>query len=93
VESSLWTVASRFRQAAAASEMGPIFDAAAAFSDKEERQDLPQALALLAGFYRDALVLAAGAEDLVLLRNQAPKWPGPLARASGGMTLCHCAGR
>ena len=77
VESSLWTVASRFRQAAAASEMVPIFDAAAAFSDKEERQDLPQTLALLARFYRDALVLAAGAEDLVLLRSRSAEMAGP----------------
>ena len=77
VESNLWTVASRFRQAAAASEMGPIFDAAAAFSDKEERQDLPEALALLARFYRDSLALAAGADDLVFLRSHSAEMAGP----------------
>jgi DNA polymerase III subunit delta' len=77
VESNLWTVASRFRRAAAASDMGPIFDAAADFSDKEERQDLPQALALLARFYRDALALAAGAENLVLLGSHRAEMAGP----------------
>jgi DNA polymerase-3 subunit delta' len=78
-EASLWTAASRFRQAVASSEMGPIFDAAAAFSDKEDRQDLPEALVLLARFYRDALALAAGAEDLVLLRNHSAEMAGPAA--------------
>jgi hypothetical protein len=57
--------------------MGPIFDAAAAFADKEERQDLPEALALLARFYRDALALAAGAEDLILLRSRSAEMAGP----------------
>jgi DNA polymerase-3 subunit delta' len=76
-ESNLWTVASRFRQAAASREMGPIFDAAADFSDKEGRQDLPEALVLLARFYRDALALAAGAEDLVLLGNHSAEMAGP----------------
>jgi DNA polymerase-3 subunit delta' len=78
-ESNLWTVASRFRQAIASSDMGPIFDAAAAFSDKEERQDLPEALALLARFYRDALAVAAGAEDLVLLGMHRAEMAGPVA--------------
>ena len=77
VESNLWTVASRFRQAIASSEMGPIFDAAAAFSDKEERQDLSEALVLLARFYRDALALAAGAEDLVLLGSHSAEMAAP----------------
>jgi hypothetical protein len=76
-ESNLWTVASSFRKAAAANEMGPIFDAAAAFSDKEERQDLAEALLLLARFYRDALALAAGAQDLILLRNRAAELARP----------------
>ncbi len=69
-ESSLWQVVTRFREAAAATEVGPIFDAAGAFSDKESREDLPEALTLLARFYRDALAVAAGAQDLVLLRDR-----------------------
>ena len=70
-ESTLWTIVGNLRKAAAAKGVGPIFDAAAEFSDKESRQDLPEALALLARFYRDALVTAAGAGDLVLLRDRA----------------------
>jgi DNA polymerase-3 subunit delta' len=69
-ESSLWTIVSNLRQAAAAKGMGAIFDAAAEFSDKESRQDLPEALALLARLYRDALVSAAGAGELALLRDR-----------------------
>jgi DNA polymerase-3 subunit delta' len=69
-ESSLWTIVGNLRQAAAAKGMGAIFDAAAEFSDKESRQDLPEALALLARLYRDALVSAAGAGELALLRDR-----------------------
>ena len=69
-ESSLWTIVGNLRQAAAAKGMGAIFDAAAEFSDKESRQDLPEALALLARLYRDALVRAAGAGELALLRDR-----------------------
>jgi DNA polymerase-3 subunit delta' len=72
-EGGLWQAVASFRQAAAAGEVGPIFDAAGAFSDKESRHDLPEALLLLARFYRDALALAAGAEDLVLLRDRLPE--------------------
>lgn len=67
---NVWQVVTSFREAAGAAEVGPIFDAAAAFSDKESRQDLPEALTLLARFYRDSLALAAGADDLVLLRDR-----------------------
>jgi hypothetical protein len=80
-------VANRFRQAVAASDMGPIFDTAAAFSDKEERQDLPEALALLAGFYRDSLALAARAEDLVLLGNHRAEMAGPVAACQRRQSL------
>jgi DNA polymerase-3 subunit delta' len=69
-ESSLWTIVGNLRQAAAAKGMGVIFDAAAVFSDKESRQELPEALALLARLYRDALVSAAGAGELALLRDR-----------------------
>ncbi len=76
-EGNLWTVASTFRQAAAAKDIGVIFDSAAAYSDKEERQDLIEALSLLARFYRDALVQAVGAQDLILLRNRSTELAGP----------------
>jgi DNA polymerase III subunit delta' len=70
-ESNLWTIVGNLRQAAAGKGMGPIFDAAAEFADKESRQELPEVLALLARLYRDALVNAAGAGDLALLRDRA----------------------
>jgi DNA polymerase III subunit delta' len=70
-ESKLWAIVGDLRKAAAGKGMGAIFDAAAEFSDKESRQDLPEALALLARLYRDALVTAAGAGDIALLRDRA----------------------
>jgi DNA polymerase-3 subunit delta' len=70
-ESSLWTVVGNLRKAAAGKGISPVFDAAAAFSDKESRQDLPEALALLARLYRDALMNAAGAGELSFLRDRA----------------------
>jgi hypothetical protein len=70
-ESTLWAVVDNFRKAAATRGIGAIFDAASEFSDKESRQDLPEVLALLARLYRDALLTAAGAGDLVLLRDRA----------------------
>ena len=69
-EANVWTIIENLRKAAAAKGMGPIFDAAGEFSDKESRQDLPEALGLLARLYRDALVRAAGADDLVFLRDR-----------------------
>jgi len=80
-ESSLWTTVSNLRKAAAGKGMGPIFTAAAEFSDKESRQDLPEALALLARLYRDALVKAAGADELVLLRDRGSELEQLAARA------------
>jgi DNA polymerase-3 subunit delta' len=65
-----WAVVDLFRKAAAGKGASPIFDAAAEFSDKESRQDLPEALALMARLYRDALVTAAGAPELALLRDK-----------------------
>jgi DNA polymerase-3 subunit delta' len=66
-----WIIVENLRKAAAGKGMGPIFDAAGEFSDKESREDLPEALGLLAQLYRDALVRAAAADDLVLLRDRA----------------------
>jgi len=70
-ESDLWATVDNLRKAAGGKGASPIFDAAAEFSDKESRQDLPEALALLARLYRDALVTSADAGDLVLLRDRA----------------------
>jgi hypothetical protein len=50
--------------------MGAIFDAASAVGDKESKEGLPEALLLLGRFYRDAIATAAGATDLILLRER-----------------------
>jgi DNA polymerase III subunit delta' len=81
VDSNVWQVVSSFRTAAAAKQVRAIFDAAAEFSDKESRQDLPEALSLLARLYRDALVTSAGASELALLRDRAGELEMLAARA------------
>jgi DNA polymerase-3 subunit delta' len=70
-DQSVWQVVSDLRRAAGAGDMGAIFDAASAVGDKESKEGLPEALALLGRFYRDALASAVGASDLVLLRERA----------------------
>jgi hypothetical protein len=80
-EVSVWDTVADLRKAAAAKRVGPIFDAAAGFADKESRQDLPEVLALLARLYRDALVSAAGAGELCLLRDRARELEILAARA------------
>ena len=48
-----------------------VFDFAAAIAgDEEGKQDLPRLLALVARLYRDALALAAGAPELVLMEGR-----------------------
>jgi DNA polymerase-3 subunit delta' len=86
-EASPWTIVANFRQAAAAGNIGAIFDAASAFSDKDSRQDLPEALELLARLYRDALVTAAGANDLALLRDRAVELESLADHARKGYAL------
>jgi DNA polymerase-3 subunit delta' len=96
-EDTLWRVVSELRRAAGAPDMGSLFDAAMAAGDKEGKESLPQAIALLGRFYRDALAQASGASDLVLLRGHAPELEklasasrrhaqlGPLRRALAGV--------
>jgi DNA polymerase-3 subunit delta' len=96
-QEALWQVVVDLRRAAGARDMGSIFDAASAVGDKESKEGLPEALALLARFYRDALATASGASDLVLLRERgddlekvaagARRSPqlGPLRRALAGV--------
>lgn len=62
--------------------IGPILDAAVNLGDKESKQRLPEALALLGRVYRDALVTAVGAPDLAMLSRDEPEpetasAPGP----------------
>lgn len=70
-DQSLWQVVTDLRRAAGARDMGAIFAAASAVGDKENKEGLPEALALLGRFYRDALATAAGAPELALLRERA----------------------
>jgi DNA polymerase-3 subunit delta' len=67
----VWERIAELRQAAGRREMGAIFDAASGQGEKEAKEALPETLTLLARFYRDALATAAGADDLVLLRERA----------------------
>jgi DNA polymerase-3 subunit delta' len=69
-EDPSWKVAADLRRAAGAGDIGAIFDAALSVGDKEGKETLPDSLALLGRFYRDALAAASGAGDLVLLRGQ-----------------------
>jgi DNA polymerase III subunit delta' len=80
-EATLWQVVADLRRAAAARDMGSLFAAAAAAGDKEGKEHLPAALALLGRLYRDALAVAADARDLVLLRGRAADLE-PLAAAA-----------
>lgn len=59
------------RSAARDRGIGPILDAAGDLGNKEAKQQLPDALALLARVYRDALVTVAGAPELAVLAGDA----------------------
>lgn len=72
-----WTAVAMLQDAAYGRSIGALFDAAvAAAGDKENKQELPRLLALLARLYRDAMAAAAGAPDLVLFEDRV----GSLAR-------------
>jgi DNA polymerase-3 subunit delta' len=58
--------AAALRQAARARGIAPILDTAAELGDKESKARLPEALALLARLYRDALVMVVGAPELAV---------------------------
>lgn len=68
-EATLWPAVETLRRAAARKDMGPVFEAAMELADKETKDALPSVLALLGRFYRDALAAAAGAPELMLLRE------------------------
>jgi len=64
-------MARALRRAAAARGVAPILDVAAELGNKDAKEQLPVALALLARAYRDALVIAAGAPELAVLSGDA----------------------
>jgi DNA polymerase-3 subunit delta' len=82
-EADPWVEAQALRQAARARDIGAIFDAAGAYSDKESRENLSEVLLLIARLYRDAIATAVGADELVLLRDKAEELAGLAAQLSG----------
>jgi DNA polymerase III subunit delta' len=77
-----FTEAAELRKAALAGRVVPIFEAALAFGDKEAKQKLPDVLMLLARLYRDALVTATGAPELVELGEHGREI-GEIAKGHG----------
>ena len=82
-ESDPWVEAQALRKAAASREIGAIFDAAGAYSDKESRENLDEVLMLIARLYRDAIATAVGADELVILRDKAEDLAALAAKLSG----------
>ena len=71
-DTDLWAAVDQLDAAARSRAIGPLLDAAMAVAgDKENKHELPRALALLARIYRDGLVTAAGAPDLALFGERA----------------------
>ena len=66
-----WVQLEALREGAASASASAVFDTAASLGDKEGKQRLPELLALAAGFYRDAVVAAVGAPELVVLGERA----------------------
>jgi len=81
--------AAELRQAAAAKgrHVADLFDAAMRFGDKESKQQLPEILSLMAGLYRDALVSAAGAGELVQLGEHRAEIDAMVAAGGGNAPL------
>jgi DNA polymerase III subunit delta' len=82
-----WTQLEALRHGAGSPEASAVFDTAASLGDKESKQRLPELMALAAGFYRDAVVSAVGASDLVVLgeRTQEIERLAATARTGGGL--------
>ena len=78
-------MARALRRAAASREVTPILDAAAELGNKDAKEQLPVALALLARAYRDALVIAAGAPELAVLAGEAAADLAPPPGAGHGL--------
>ncbi len=86
-DDGLWEAVASIRRAAAGrergGEIGAVLDAAAALGDKETKAGLPETLSLLGRFYRDALARAAGADELVLLRERSAEIDAAIGAISG----------
>ena len=89
-EGDLWSAMGELEHAANTREVGPVFDAAGAIAgDKDNKQELPRVLALLARIYRDALASAVGAPELAVFTERAAALVGrgrpALSRALGAI--------
>lgn len=83
-------IARTLRGAAAGRGIGPILDAAGDLGNKDAKDQLPAALALLARAYRDAMVTTAGAPELAVLSGDGATelaFPASLGLAQLGRAL------
>ncbi len=82
-----WVQLEALREGAAGASASAVFETAASLGDKEGKQRLPELLALAAGFYRDAVVTAVGAPELVVLGERGPDIErlAERARTGGGL--------
>ncbi len=81
-QADLWRLFAGLRAAAAGQTIGPLFDAAAGVTGKDDKAGLPEILLLFALTYRDAVATAVGAADIVLLAERAHEVQA-LAAAAG----------
>jgi DNA polymerase-3 subunit delta' len=80
--SGLEEALAQLRAAVAAPGAGPLFDTAGALtSEKDAKADLPRLVSLVAGLYRDAVAVAAGAPELAALTRAG----NPAALAAQGL--------
>jgi DNA polymerase III subunit delta' len=79
-----WAQLEALREGAAGAGASAVFETAAALGDKEGKQRLPELMALAAGFYRDVVVAAVGAPELVGLGERAAEIERLAARARAG---------
>ena len=83
-------IARTLRRAAAGRGIGPILDAAGELGNKDAKDQLPAALALLARAYRDAMVTTSGAPELAVLSADGATelaFPASLGLAQLGRAL------
>lgn len=70
-QGALWDAVAKLRATAADGGLNDLFKTAAELGSAEAKAVLPDTLSLLGRFYRDTLMTALGADDLVLLRERA----------------------
>ncbi len=81
-QNALWEAVAKLRRAAGEGGLNDLFKTAAELGSADAKDILPDTLGLLARLYRDALVAAVGADDLVLLRERADEIDALAAKAT-----------